>query len=206
MRNINLNSNENSNNSNLNEYTNSLSSLNNNSNPINQILFVAVVGFHHKKGSIVEYTYPNKEDIIKTNYDYLKNLIDFEACEMKNIEDAMEDIFNQLTFFCLPDMVHMKNDDAQFFFIQNYKNILYGISCYKQVKTNSLELDDENTRQCVQKAVCIVTKLPLFGQMYSKLSTTVSVFFNQNSLKDKKVKIFTQKLLMSFLLTNCFFI
>lgn len=190
MKNINLNSNENSINLNLNEYSNNLSSLNNNFNSFNQILFVAVVGFHHKKGSIVEYTYPNKEDIIKTNYEYLKDLIDFEACEVKNIEDAMEDIFNQLTFFCLPDMVHMNNEDAQFFFIQNYKNILYGISCYKQVKTNSLELDDENTRHCVQKGVCIVTKLPLFGQMYSKLSTTVSVFFNQNSLKDKKVNFF----------------
>ena len=145
------------------------------------------MGFHHKKGSIIEYTYPRKEEIIKTNYEYLKDLIDFEGCEAKNIEEAMDDILNQLTFFCLPDMVHMKNEDAQFFFVQNYKSILYGISCYKQVKTNSQELDDENTRDCVQKAICIVTKLPLFGQMYSKLNTTISAFFNQNTLKDKQV-------------------
>ncbi len=160
----------------------------NESNEKNEILFVAVIAFHHKKGSLVEYTYPSKEEIIKTNYDYLAELINFKDCDIKNVDDAIEDIFNQLTFFCLPDMVHMKNEDAQFFFIQNFKNILYGTSCYKQVKTNSLELDDENTRQCVQKAICIVTKLPLFGQMYSKLNTTVSVFFNQNSLKDKQVK------------------
>lgn len=162
---------------------------NQNNHNKNEILFVAVIAFHHKKGSIVEYTYPSKEEIIKTNYDYLTELINFKECDIKNVDDAIEDMFNQLTFFCLPDMVHMKNEDAQFFFIQNFKNILYGISCYKQVKTNSLELDDENTRHCVQKAICIVTKLPLFGQMYSKLNTTVSVFFNQNSLKDKLVKI-----------------
>lgn len=115
--------------------------------------------------------------------------MDIEGGNYKCADEAMEEIFNQLTFFCLPDMVHMKNEDAQFFFIQSFKSILYGISCYKQVKTNSLELDDENTRQCVQKAICIVTKLPVFGQMYSKLRTTVNVFFSQNSLKDKQVKI-----------------
>lgn len=147
-----------------------------------------MIAFHHKKGSILEYTYPSKEEILKVNDDYLNNSIKFENSPFKNTDEALEDIFNQLTFFCLPDMVHTNNEDAQFFFLQNLKNILYGISCYKQIKTSSLELDDENTRNCVQKAICVVSKLPLFGQMYSKLNTTVSVYFNQNTLKDKQVK------------------
>lgn len=190
MLNTSLNKKENeNNNNNLNEIVYDNNNNNSNLNNSNEILFVAVVGFHHKKGSIIEYTYPSKEEIIKTNFEFLTDLINFQGCEAKNIDEAIDDILNQLTFFCLPDMVHMKNEDAQFFFIQNFKNILYGISCYKQVKTNSQELDDENTRHCVQKAICIVTKIPLFGQMHSKLNTTVSVFFNQNTLKDKQVII-----------------
>lgn len=103
------------------------------------------------------------------------------------MELALEDILNQITYFCLPDAVHTTNEDSQFFFIQNYNALLYGISCYKQIKTNSSEIDDDNTRHCVQKAICFVTKLPLFGQFYSKLSSTISAFFNQNTLKDKQV-------------------
>jgi hypothetical protein len=147
----------------------------------NPILLVGVIAFHHKKGSIVEFLYPSKEEIIKTHHDYLTKISTTEP------EKTIDDILNQLTYFCLPDLVHMSHEDAQFFFIQNYKTILYGISCYKQLKTTSTEVDDENTRACVQKAICIVSKLPLFGQFFSKLSSTISAFFNQNTLKDKQI-------------------
>jgi hypothetical protein len=147
----------------------------------NPILLVAVIAFHHKKGSIVEYLYPTKEEIIKTHHDYITNISTIEP------EKTIDDILNQLTYFCLPDAVHTTNEDAQFFLIQNHKTLLYGISCYRQLKTNSTEVDDENTRACVQKAICIVSKLPLFGQFFSKLSTTISAFFNQNTLKDKQI-------------------
>ena len=99
----------------------------------------------------------------------------------------LDDILNQLTYFCLPDAVHTTNEDSQFFFIQNYQTILYGISCYRQIKTNSLEVDDQNTRDCVQKAMCIVSKVPLFAHFHSKLSSTMTAFFNQNTLKDKVI-------------------
>ncbi len=65
--------------------------------------------------------------------------------------------------------------------------MLYGVSCYKQIKTTSNDIDNDNTRDCVQKAICIVSKFPLFGQFYSKLNSTMSAFFNQNTLKDKQV-------------------
>ena len=103
------------------------------------------------------------------------------------MDAALEDILNQITYFCLPDAVHTTNEDSQFFLIQNYNALLYGISCYKQIKTNSNEIDDNNTRHCVQKAICFLTRLPLFGQFYSKLSSTINAFFNQNTLKDKQV-------------------
>lgn len=153
----------------------------NNDNPI---LLVAVIAFHHKKGSIVEYIHPTREEILKQHAEFFEDL---QVSKLDYSEKILEDILNQLTFFCLPDAVHTTNEDAQFFFIQNYKHLLYGISCYRQVKTQSTEVDIENTRDCVQKAICIVSKMPLFGQFYSKLCATISAFFNQNTLKDKQI-------------------
>ena len=49
------------------------------------------------------------------------------------------------------------------------------------------EDEQENTRDYIQKAMCIVSKVPLFGQMASKLSVTMLAYFNQESLKDKKI-------------------
>jgi hypothetical protein len=151
----------------------------------NPIVLVAVIGFHHKKGSIVEFFHPSKEEIFKNHQNFFdpKNL----PKDSKKFDRDLifDDILNQLTYFCLPDAVHTTNEDSQFFFIQNYQTILYGISCYRQIKTNSLEVDDQNTRDCVQKAMCIVSKVPLFAHFHSKLSSTMTAFFNQNTLKDK---------------------
>jgi hypothetical protein len=164
-----------------------------NKNNDNPILLVAVVGFHHKKGSIIEFVYPSKEEIFKNHNNFFNECL---ICDNTNLDDKsktkemekiMEDILNQLTYMCLPDAVHTTNEDAQFFFIQNYKTLLYGISCYRQLKTKSHEIDDDNTRECVQKAICIVSKIPLFGHFYSKLSSTISAFFNQDTLKDKLI-------------------
>ena len=154
------------------------------------IILVAVVGFHHKKGSIVEYFYPSREEIFKSNFDFFSQLYSNDInsqLEEKQFYTILEDVLNQLTYFCLPDAVHTTNEDAQFFFIQNYRVPMYGISCYRQIKTNSLEVDDQNTRDCVQKAICIISKAPLFGLFYSKLESTMTAFFNQNTLKDKYI-------------------
>ena len=71
-------------------------------NESSPILFIAIIYFHHKKGSIIEYTYPSKEDLIKNN----KN-IELLLDENKKLttENIIDDIFNQLTNFCLPDII-----------------------------------------------------------------------------------------------------
>ena len=159
----------------------SISSFYYNQSPSNTepILLIAIVGFHHKKGSIIEFTYPPKEQLIQSKI--FKNL-----SEKIPPSKILDDILNQLTFLCLPDGCHLINEDNQFFFIQNYSSILYGISCYKQIKTE-IEDEQENTRHCVQKAMCILSTFPLFGQYFSKLSLCMAAFFNQNTLKDKDI-------------------
>ena len=145
------------------------------------ILLIALISFHHKKGSIIEYSYPPKESLHKnSNISYL--------IENKNIsvEKFVEDLFQKLTYICLPDGIHCTKSDTQFFIIQDYNYPIYGISCYEQIKS---QRDDtiENTRNFIQKSLCILTILPLYSPLYAKLSVTLETFFNQISLKDKNI-------------------
>ena len=146
------------------------------------ILFIAIISFHHKKGSIIEYTYPSKEELLKNNED-LSFLIENSD---KTKENLIDDLFFQLTCVCLPDGIHASNRDTQFFIIQDYKYPLYGISCYEQIKSFR---DDsvENTRFSIQKSVCIISFLPFYSSLYSKLSISVEAYFNQESLQDKQI-------------------
>ena len=146
------------------------------------ILFIAVISFHHKKGSIVEYIYPSKEELLK-NEENLSFLIENSE---KTKENLLDDLFFQLTCVCLPDGIHASNRDTQFFIIQDYKYPLYGISCYEQIKSFR---DDsiENTRFSIQKSICIISFLPFYSSLFSKLSISVEAFFAQESLQDKQI-------------------
>ena len=148
----------------------------------NPILFIAIISFHHKKGSIVEYTYPSKEELLKNN-ENLSYLIENSG---KTKENLIDELFFQLTCVCLPDGIHASNRDTQFFIIQDYKYPLYGISCYEQIKSFR---DDtiENTRFSIQKSICIISLLPFYSSLHSKLSISVEAFFNQESLQDKEI-------------------
>ena len=158
----------------------------------NPILYIAVISFNQKKGSIIEFTYPEKSVLLKKNEDskiFFESLIDKNNKESDTIEKIFDNINNQLTYLCIPDGAHSLDSDSTFFLIQNFPRILYGISCYRQLKiTQAMKEDEqENKRDCVQKAMCIISTLPLFGQMVSKLSVTMLAYFNQESLKDKKI-------------------
>ena len=145
------------------------------------ILLIALISFHHKKGSIIEYSFPPKESLHESpNISYLiknKNI---------SIEKFVDNLFQKLTYICLPDGIHCTKSDTQFFIIQDYNYPLYGISCYEQIKS---ERDDtiENTRHFIQKSLCILSILPLYSPLYAKLSATIETFFNQSSLKDKNI-------------------
>ena len=146
------------------------------------ILFIAIVSFHHKKGSIVEYTYPSKDDLIKNNK-IIPYLIENTS---KTKENLIDELFFQLTCVCLPDGIHASNRDTQFFIIQDYKYPLFGISCYEQIKSFRDDTE-ENTRFSIQKSICIISLLPFYSSLFSKLSVCVEAYFNQESLQDKQI-------------------
>ena len=158
----------------------------------NPILYIAVVSFNQKKGSIIEFTYPDKTELLEKNEGsklFFESLINSDDKKCDTVEKVFDNINNQLTYLCMPDGAHSLTSDSQFFLIQNFKKILFGISCYRQLQVTQAMKEDEqeNTRECVQKAMCIISTLPLFGQMASKLSITMLAYFNQDSLKKKQI-------------------
>ena len=158
----------------------------------NPILYIAVISFNQKKGSIIEFTYPEKEILLEKNENtklFFESLIDNSNEKLNTIEKIFDNINYQLTYLCIPDGAHSLTSDSTFFLIQNFKKLLFGISCFRQIKVTQAMKEDEqeNTRDCVQKAMCIISTLPLFGQMASKLSITMLAYFNQESLKNKQI-------------------
>ena len=160
----------------------------------NNLIFLALVSFHQKKGSVVEYTLPKREDL--QNNPMIKSLLNFKFSTPKEL---LDNVFFQLTNNALTDGIHLVNKDTEFFFIHNYQKPLYCLSHYVQVKTDDVEessnsvIDDfqKNERNCIQKALCIVSTIPLFGNsiiyqnFYTQLVNQMDTFMEQKSLNDK---------------------
>ena len=168
--------------------------LSNNEKIKDHLIFLALVSFHQKKGSVIECTFPKEENL--QNNPVIKTLLNIKFQTKKAI---MDDLFNQLTNYALCDGIHLVNRDTQFFFIHRYQKPLYCLSHYVQIKTeldesnNSTTIDDfqENERNCIQKALCVVSTIPLFGNsiiyqnFYTQLVNKMDSFMSQQSLNDK---------------------
>lgn len=158
----------------------------------NGVLFIALVSFHQKKGSTVEYTYPSEKEILSNHQDFISSLkkVNEKANENLTNEVILQDILNQLSYFCLPDGIHVLDEDTQMYIIQNYSTPLFCTFSYRQIRTNGGEfniIDDfqENTRDCVQKSLCIVSTYPLFLFYYEKINKVMNLFMNQQVLNEK---------------------
>lgn len=159
-----------------------------------QILFLGLITFHHKQGGVVECTFPPKEEIISSGK--LDGLIDKNNEKINSKELVLDFILNNLVNNCLIDGIHLVDTDSNFFFIHDLNKIVYCFSYYVQKKTddNENQIEDdfqENIRGCIQKSICIVSTLPLFGNIltyenyYTHLTTQMNLYMNQKSLNDK---------------------
>lgn len=73
---------------------------------------------------------------------------------------------------------------------------VYGISCYRQIAADDdlREKDDEVTRSSVQKSVCVLSKVPLYGILKSKLEVITQAYFNEKDFS----KVFFNIFLLNF--------
>ena len=158
----------------------------------NNILYLALVSFHQKKGSVIELTYPPIEQLIKEPNEDLKSLIEKD----EDIESVIKKMNSQLINYSLMDGIHLVDNDTQIYFLHNIKKPVYCLSYYVQVKTGNgfPQKEDsfqENVRECIQKALCIVSLKSFFNHkllyqyFYTFLTLQMNSFMEQNSLNDK---------------------
>ena len=161
------------------------------------ILFIALITFHHKEGSVVECTFPEKDIILKNPNPSIENLINFENPKQNTIKLLLDSIYSDLTNYCLMDGMHLIDKGTNIFFLHQYKKPIYCISFYiqKQTNNNGIKIVDnfqEDIRGCFQKSLCIVSLLPFFSNIityqnyYTILNKQMNDYMNQKSLDDKK--------------------
>ncbi|RZB66624.1 late secretory pathway protein AVL9 -like, partial [Asbolus verrucosus] len=168
------------------------------------ILYVVVVGFHHKKGCQVEFSFPplvsGSPNECPPGWKYLPTL-------------------------ALPDGSHNYEEDTVFFHLpslNNPKHTVYGISCFRQIPIEVfvenaifvLELIDlfqkiknrtsDMTRGTIQKSVCVLSKIPLYGQIQVKMSLITHAYFDEGDFSKVSILEDTYHHLNSVLTQNDF--
>lgn len=149
------------------------------------ILYVIVVGFHHKKGCQVEYSFPplvpNAPNECPPGWKYLPTL-------------------------ALPDGSHNYDEDTAYFHLPSLtdpKKTVYGISCYRQIPVERIKnLTADITRGTVQKSVCVLSELPLYGHIQVKMALITHAYFEEGDFSKVSLLEDTYTHLNSVLLQN----
>lgn len=139
--------------------------------PERAILHIVVVGFHHQRGSEVEFLYP-------------------PLGKQRNSQSSiLPSEWKFLPFLALPDGAHNCEQDTTFFHVpslstadnrQNPQSTIFGISCYKQIDSKDLKIKSEDvTRSTVQKSICVLSCLPLYGYLREKLQVATRLYFEE---------------------------
>uniref|UniRef100_H3CTF9 AVL9 homolog (S. cerevisiase) n=1 Tax=Tetraodon nigroviridis TaxID=99883 RepID=H3CTF9_TETNG len=129
------------------------------------VLHIVVVGFHHKKGCQVEFSYPP--------------LVPDEGHD----SNVLPDEWRYLPFLALPDGAHNYQEDTVYFHLPPLggdKKCVYGVSCYRQIEAKALKVRQADvTRETVQKSVCVLSRVPLYGLLQAKLQLITHAYFEE---------------------------
>ncbi|KAJ7322644.1 hypothetical protein JRQ81_018931 [Phrynocephalus forsythii] len=129
------------------------------------VLHIVVVGFHHKKGCQIEFSYPP--------------LIPGEGHDSHSLPEE----WKYLPFLALPDGAHNYQEDTVFFHLpprSGDRSTVYGVSCYRQIEAKALKVRQADiTRETVQKSVCVLSQLPLYGLLQAKLQLITHAYFEE---------------------------
>ncbi|XP_017086542.1 late secretory pathway protein AVL9 homolog [Drosophila eugracilis] len=138
------------------------------------ILHILVVGFHHKLGCQVEFSHPplisgsTGRNECPSGWKYLPTL-------------------------ALPDGSHKFAEDTVFFNLPSLYEpaaSIYGVSCYRQIRVEKLKIRTADlTRSTVQKSVCILARLPIYGYIEVKLALIADAFFDQGDFSGTELLV-----------------
>ncbi|CAL8292556.1 unnamed protein product [Lota lota] len=129
------------------------------------VLHIVVVGFHHKKGCQVEFSYPP--------------LLPDESHDSGGLPEQ----WKYLPFLALPDGAHNYQEDTVYFHLPPLNGdmkCVYGVSCYRQIEAKALKVRlADVTRETVQKSVCVLSRVPLYGLLQAKLQLITHAYFEE---------------------------
>ncbi|XP_042550985.1 late secretory pathway protein AVL9 homolog isoform X2 [Dipodomys spectabilis] len=133
--------------------------------PRGPVLHIVVIGFHHKKGCQVEFSYP---PLVPGG---------------EHDSHTLPEEWKYLPFLALPDGAHNYQEDTVFFHLpprNGNGTTVYGVSCYRQIEAKALKVRQADiTRETVQKSVCVLSKLPLYGLLQAKLQLITHAYFEE---------------------------
>lgn len=141
-----------------------------------QVLHVVVVGFHHKKGCQVEYSYP---PMVPSSPEQLPSL----PAAASPREVLLPAQWKHLPSLALPDGSHNFDSDTCYFHLpdlEDPRKTVFGISCYRQMDASKVvNRTADITRATVQKSVCVLSRLPLFGHIQVKMALITEAYFRE---------------------------
>ena len=121
---------------------------------------IHIIGFHHKRGSIIEFSYPKEIN-----------------CDL-------------LPYLALPDCAHNEivnyiQADTFFFILKVDSEVKHCISCFRQIPNNNIT--EEMNRNFIQKAIVVVSNLPFYGIIASRMQPTTQAYFEQKNFTNTDI-------------------
>ncbi|EYB83515.1 hypothetical protein Y032_0334g2848 [Ancylostoma ceylanicum] len=109
-------------------------------------------------------------------------------------EGGLPEEWVNLPSLALPDGAHNSDSDTIFFILPSRERsgeAIFGISCYRQIAAEELvSKTDDVTRSTVQKSVCVLSRVPLFGALRAKLEVITRAYFAERDFA--KVEVLSQ--------------
>ena len=136
------------------------------------VQFVMLIDFHHKRGPVVEYSFPALPDSTEAS-------------------PVLPSSWKHLAFLALPDGLHNHNADRTFFTLPALlpsEETWFGVSCCRQIESTELSSKKEDvTRNTVMKAIVVISTLPVFHTLEQAVSPTTKVLFEQRDFGEKEL-------------------
>ena len=150
------------------------------------MLHILVVGFHHQKGSTVEFAYPPLQEQRQQHQDDDEERPDHVT---QSLTSSLPPEWRHLPHLALPDGSHNYEKDSVYFTLPAPSaGWVHGVACCRQIPTQQLTQRDQGvTRSTVQKSVCALSRYPAFKFLQSKLELVTHAYFNAKDFSDVSI-------------------
>lgn len=129
------------------------------------VLHILVVDFHHQKGATVSFLHPS-----------------LSSSPTDSLTSQLPLSWRHIPYIALPDGCHNYTQGTVYFTLPSLEvstGAIYGVACFRQLEAKELQSKDVDvTRSTVQKSVCILSRIPLFGYIETKLDVVTHAYFN----------------------------